>query len=67
MLRPGGWLAVMTERLPQPGAFAGWYYLKDPTHVCFYAEDTFHWIARRHGFATPLFPGPRVALLQRPR
>ena len=64
LLQPGGWLGVMTERLPAAASFPEWYYLRDPTHVCFYAEETFRWIAANFGFGEPEFPGPRVCLMQ---
>lgn len=64
-LRPGGWLGIMTERRPALPDFADWYYLKDPTHVCFYAEETFSWLARALGFGPPVVAGPRVVLLRR--
>lgn len=64
LLRPGGWLAVMTQRLASPDAFAGWFYRKDPTHTCFYQDATFRWIAREYGFAEPEFAGARVVLLK---
>jgi hypothetical protein len=50
MLRPGGWLGVMTELLHDDIDFAAWWYLRDPTHVCFYGPRTMEWIARRHGW-----------------
>jgi hypothetical protein len=49
LLRPAGWLGVMTRRV-QPGApFDAWYYKNDPTHVSFYSDQTFAWLAARHG------------------
>lgn len=48
-VRPGGLLAVMTKRVRDARAFAGWHYILDPTHIAFYAEDTFAWLAGRHG------------------
>jgi SAM-dependent methyltransferase len=50
LLRPGGWLGVMTEPLDDARDFAGWRYARDPTHVCFYAEETLRWIAERFGW-----------------
>lgn len=45
-LRPGGVLAVMTSMTPaSPEAFAAWHYIRDETHVCFYAQATFEHIA----------------------
>lgn len=48
-LRPGGVLAVMTRRpkTTDPVAFAGWHYIRDPTHIAFYATETFGWLAGR--------------------
>ncbi|MFN4275286.1 MAG: class I SAM-dependent methyltransferase [Ferrovibrio sp.] len=65
MLRPGGWLGVMTKRLRNREAFAQWHYIRDPTHVCFFAEATFRFIAARHGLELE-FSGPDVALLHKP-
>lgn len=64
-LRPGGWLGVMTRRQPPGPEFAAWHYKNDPTHVCFYAEATFAWIARNFG-ARLEFAGEDVILLQKP-
>ncbi|ABM61858.1 class I SAM-dependent methyltransferase [Halorhodospira halophila] len=64
-LRPGGWLGIMTKRQPPAEAFPTWHYLRDPTHVAFYAEATFHWLARRWG-AQLYLPRSDVALLHRP-
>jgi len=64
-LRPGGWLSVMTRRQPQRLEFAAWHYKNDPTHVCFYNEATFSWIARFFG-ARLEFAGDDVVLLQKP-
>jgi hypothetical protein len=50
LLRPGGWLGVMTELLDDDIDFATWWYLRDPTHVCFYRAATMRWIAARHGW-----------------
>lgn len=50
LLRPGGWLGVMTELLREDRAFADWHYIRDPTHVCFYRAETMKWIAVRYGW-----------------
>jgi len=46
LLKVNGHLGVMTEILDHPDRFAGWWYHRDPTHVCFYQKETFHWIAQ---------------------
>jgi hypothetical protein len=48
LLKPGGWLAVMTMFQTDDAAFAHWHYRRDPTHVVFYRETTFRTVARLH-------------------
>lgn len=50
LLRPDGWLGVMTEMLDDVRDFASWRYARDPTHVSFYHADTMRWIADTHGW-----------------
>lgn len=50
LLRPGGCLAVMTETYSNPDTFADWWYVRDPTHVCFYAAETMTWIANQRSW-----------------
>jgi SAM-dependent methyltransferase len=64
LLRPGGWLGVMTQMLTDPERFVTWRYVLDPTHVCFYGEQTMRWIAGRHEW-TLLRPAPGVALFRK--
>ncbi|MCG5526990.1 class I SAM-dependent methyltransferase [Halorhodospira halophila] len=64
-VRPGGWLGIMTKRQPSAEAFGAWHYLRDPTHIAFFAEATFCWFARRWGAELHL-PRDDVALLRRP-
>ena len=47
LLKPGGVLAVMTKRVIDAAAFSGWHYKNDPTHICFYSDATFEWIAQK--------------------
>lgn len=65
MLRPGGWLAVMTAFQTDDTAFARWHYRRDPTHVVFYREATFHAVAGARGWSCTI-PCADVALLQKP-
>lgn len=62
MLKPGGWLAVMTTFQTDDAAFAGWHYRRDPTHVVFYREATFGVIARQYNWRCEI-PCKDVALL----
>jgi Methyltransferase domain len=65
LLRPGGWLGVMTEMLDDGRDFAGWRYARDPTHVCFYAPETMRWIADAHGWRMET-PARNVVLFRKP-
>lgn len=65
MLRPGGWLAIMTEMLPEERAFSTWRYARDPTHVCFLSPATLHWIAGHYGWSMVL-PQRNVVVFQKP-
>lgn len=46
-LKPGGSLGVMTGLAPEEEKFTRWYYISDPTHVCFFCRETFEWLAAR--------------------
>ena len=65
IVRPGGWLAVMTCFQTDDARFARWHYRLDPTHVVFYREATLATLAANLGlsFATPV---KDVALMRKP-
>ena len=65
LLRPAGWLGIMTKRLAREQDFSGWHYKNDPTHVIFFSDLTFEWLASEWG-TTAVFCGPDVVLLQKP-
>ena len=65
LLRPGGWLAVMTRFLKDDALFARWHYRRDSTHVVFYNETTFGRISARFGWQCEL-PRPDVVLMHKP-
>jgi len=65
LLRPGAWLGVMTGFLGDGVDFERWHYRRDPTHVVFYREQTFRWLAQRHGWHCEL-AGAHVALMRKP-
>lgn len=65
LLKPGGWLGVMTRFQTDDARFAQWHYRRDPTHVVFYRETTLRWLAQHHGWLCEI-PGPNVALLHKP-
>ncbi|TVQ31797.1 MAG: class I SAM-dependent methyltransferase [Geminicoccaceae bacterium] len=65
LLRPGGWLAIMTCFQTDDARFANWHYRRDPTHVVFYREATLAHVAATRGL---MFESPTkdVALLRKP-
>lgn len=65
LVRPGGWLGVMTQMLEPQVRFDQWYYKRDPTHVAFYSEASFRWLAAAYRLH-PLFVSSSVILLRRP-
>lgn len=64
LLRPAGYLIVMTETWNSVEAFSDWYYAKDFTHVSFYHTDTFRFVSERYGFALLECSNPRIILMQ---
>lgn len=65
LLKPGGWLGLMTTLQTDDAAFAGWHYRRDPTPVVFYRETTFQTIAALHHLRCE-FPCANVALMHQP-
>ena len=65
LLNPGGFLVVMTQFWNNIARFKGWRYAQDPTHVVFYHEQTFHFIAVHFGFKILEIEKERVVILQK--
>lgn len=64
LLKPGGWLGIMTSFRPDDGNFADWHYPKDPTHVVFYNAQTFEVLAAELGWHLEI-PMRNVVLMQK--
>lgn len=64
LLAPQGLLALMTKRVRSKEAFAGWHYKNDVTHVGFYSDATFQWIADQYRLELT-FVGADLALLKK--
>lgn len=65
LVRQGGWLAIMTCFQTDDSRFANWHYRMDPTHVVFYGEHTFRFLAQSWGWRCEV-PEKDVVLMQRP-
>jgi 2-polyprenyl-3-methyl-5-hydroxy-6-metoxy-1,4-benzoquinol methylase len=46
MLNTGGTLAIMTKMINDQTDFASWYYKDDPTHICFFSQQTMEYLAK---------------------
>jgi SAM-dependent methyltransferase len=46
-LKPGGTLGIMTKLALDREKFANWHYKRDLTHVCFFSQATFQWLAAK--------------------
>lgn len=66
LVKPGGWLGIMTKLVTDTDAFAHWYYKNDPTHVSFFSHETFCFLAQRDGLEVE-FVGNDVILLRKPQ
>ena len=64
MLKPSGWLGVMTGMLDDWSAFPDWYYRLDPTHICFYSRNTMNWLGEQYRWRVE-FPRENVTLFQK--
>lgn len=65
LVRPGGWVAIMTCFQTDDARFRDWHYRKDPTHVVFYREETLRHLAAARGWLCEV-PVKNVALMRRP-
>ncbi len=65
LVRPGGWLGVMTKMHTGRARLLDWHYINDATHVSFYSWATFGWIGRRWGLSVEA-AGPDVILMRTP-
>ncbi len=65
LLRPGGWLGLMTCFQTDDSRFANWHYRRDPTHIVFYRQATLAWLASNLGWRMEI-PVKDVALFRKP-
>lgn len=64
-LSPCGYVVVMTETYTELSKFQSWYYACDPTHVAFYHEKTFDYIAEEMSLVRLPSNDERVFILKR--
>ncbi|MBD1387879.1 class I SAM-dependent methyltransferase [Neiella sp. HB171785] len=66
LVRPGGYLAIMTKLVVNQQRFSQWHYKLDPTHVSFFSRATFEYLAQRDHL-TLEFIDSDVMLFQTPK
>ncbi len=65
LLKPGGYLAIMTSFLPEDKSlFDQWYYHRDPTHVSFYSPAALEYLAQINK-ARVWWKKPSLAIFQK--
>jgi SAM-dependent methyltransferase len=65
LLKPGGFLIVMTEPWLSVKDFKNWYYINDVTHVSFYNAATFDFICLKFGYKLCETVNSRVFILEK--
>jgi len=65
LLKPGGYLAIMTEVWASEEQFKSWYYTRDPTHVSFFHRNTFDYVCKSFGYSLLYEDQNRVFVLQK--
>ncbi len=65
LLKPKGYLAIMTEQWESIDRFNAWYYKRDHTHVSFYHMETMEYICQSFGFEVVHKDKNRVIILKR--
>lgn len=61
--KPDGILGLMTQLRADDADFADWYYIREMTHVAFYSETCFDWLARKFDWTIEL-QAPNVVILR---
>ncbi len=64
LVKPNGWIGIMTQMVRSPEAFKTWRYIADETHVGFFSVATFQWLANRYNLRVQ-FPADSIALFHR--
>lgn len=65
LLKPGGYLGLMTKLVADADKFANWHYKTDPTHISFFSAQSFEYLGEQWG-SKPVFIGADVIIFQKP-
>ena len=64
LIDSSGVLAIMTKRVIDKARFENWHYKNDITHVSFFSETTFQYLAQRDGYDVD-FPANDVVIMRK--
>jgi SAM-dependent methyltransferase len=65
LLKQNGHFGIMTKRVLDKNKFSTWHYKNDLTHVCFYSDETFKFIAKHWDYALQIINSDSVILQKR--
>ncbi|MCL1056377.1 class I SAM-dependent methyltransferase [Shewanella gelidimarina] len=65
LVKPGGWIAINTPLLTDLDGFDKWHHKNNITHVSFYQQQSFKYLANNAGFKL-LFAANDLILVQKP-
>jgi SAM-dependent methyltransferase len=66
LLKPGGYLGLMTKLVADAEKFANWHYKMDPTHISFFSRQSFQYLGQLWD-CTPQFIGADVIIFRKPQ
>ncbi len=66
LLKPNGWLIIMTLLYHDKIDFINWSYRKDSTHIFIYTKKTLHYIAEKFNFSIEIYDDRLVKFIKRP-
>ncbi|MDD3276325.1 MAG: methyltransferase domain-containing protein [Kiritimatiellales bacterium] len=49
LVKPGGWIGIMTQLRDETPPFEKWFYKDDATHLCFFSRKSFQWLEKQYG------------------
>ena len=65
LLKPGGWLGIMTTLVNDLDQFPEMHYITDATHVSFYSRQTFDYLASQRAVDVT-YQGDKIILIHKP-
>lgn len=65
LVEPGKYLVVMTQLYRDNIAFEKWWYQRDDTHVSYFREETFNFVADKYDFDVKYSNGKSIVILQK--